>query len=503
MYKRLIYISAAILLSFSFQNSQAQMAFGYAQEAFLFGQHQMLGTARMQALGGAMTSLGADAGSAIINPAGLGLFNRSSMIISPAVFADVNTIDYFGTRQGNVQVTPHINSFALNFHTKASNMGAFKGGTFTINFQRFHTYNRDVIYSGVDPESSIIDNFIDFADGTDINNLGGLQELAFNTFLLEPQVDGNGNIVNGLYDSFVTDFPSRQSDRNRYRGRQNQWNFAYGANFNDKLYVGAGLGIRSVNYRVDRNYVELFSTSPVLNRIELSEVLDLGGTGVNANFGFIYRVTDAIRVGGSLITPTWMRINERNFADLLAVYRNVEYTDPLDGETYFLQDERDNTPEFISQYNLISPLRLNMGATFFIKKSGFITTDIEVIDFASSRYQSNDFETTGINDEIRALYGTTMNLRVGGEYRYNVFRLRGGVNYLTNPYAERDFGNLSVLGFSGGLGIALPTFFVDFTLVNSGFDSRISPYQLLSIGSPAATIQNRITNVVFTMGFNF
>jgi hypothetical protein len=490
-------------MSFLSEYSVAQTAFGYSQEAYLFSQNQMLGTARMQALGGAMVSLGADAGSAIVNPAGLGMFNRSSLIISPAVFADVNTIDYFGTNSGNVQVSPHINSFALNFHNDGTGKGPFKGGTFTISFQRLNTFSRNVDYTGADPESYIIDNFIDFANGTSINNLGGLSELAFNTFLIEPATDENGNIINGQYTSFIPDFPNRQTDRTRYRGRQNQWNFAYGANFNDKLYVGAGLGVRGLQYRVDRTYSENFSNASQLNGIVLNEVLDLGGTGVNGNIGIIYRVTPGVRLGGSITTPTFTRISERNFADLTVSYRNVSYTDPLDGETYILGNEFDETPEFVSQYSLISPLRINMGGTFFIKKSGFITADVEFIDFSSARYQTNDFTVSDINDEIMGLFGSVVNLRIGGEYRYNVFRLRAGTNYMTNAYSERDFGDLSRLSFSAGGGIALPTFFADFAVVSSSFESRFNPYQLTSIGSPAATIQNRLTNVVMTIGFNF
>src|SRR5689334_11005278 len=62
---------------------------GFAQDfidnALLFSRTRPGGSARIQALGGAQTSLGGDYSSGFSNPAGLGMFNRSEFTITPSV----------------------------------------------------------------------------------------------------------------------------------------------------------------------------------------------------------------------------------------------------------------------------------------------------------------------------------------------------------------------------------------------------------------------------------
>lgn len=51
--------------------------FSLSQQSFNFG------TARSMAMGGAFTSLGADQASMVINPAGLGMYNRGEIAVTP------------------------------------------------------------------------------------------------------------------------------------------------------------------------------------------------------------------------------------------------------------------------------------------------------------------------------------------------------------------------------------------------------------------------------------
>src|SRR5688500_20379316 len=61
----------------------------YAQDfvdnALLFSRSRQNGSARIQALGGTQVSLGGDYSSALSNPAGLGMYNRSEFTFSPGV----------------------------------------------------------------------------------------------------------------------------------------------------------------------------------------------------------------------------------------------------------------------------------------------------------------------------------------------------------------------------------------------------------------------------------
>ena len=60
-------------------------AFGFYNEALRFSQRSFGGTARIIGLGGAQVSLGGDISSALSNPAGLGFYNKSEVVFSPAI----------------------------------------------------------------------------------------------------------------------------------------------------------------------------------------------------------------------------------------------------------------------------------------------------------------------------------------------------------------------------------------------------------------------------------
>ena len=85
--------AAALVAAGSLQAQQrGTLAFGGAvlnQDGVLAGemaqmsQPQALGTARSMALGGAFTSLGADLASMSINPAGLGMYRRNEIALTP------------------------------------------------------------------------------------------------------------------------------------------------------------------------------------------------------------------------------------------------------------------------------------------------------------------------------------------------------------------------------------------------------------------------------------
>ena len=59
------------------------------------------GTARSNALGGAMGSLGGDLSSNHINPAGLGFYKSSELLLTPKFLVQTNNFNYRGTSSSN------------------------------------------------------------------------------------------------------------------------------------------------------------------------------------------------------------------------------------------------------------------------------------------------------------------------------------------------------------------------------------------------------------------
>src|SRR5687767_307743 len=76
----------------------------FAQEpadALRYSWYTPSGTARQQAVGGAMTSLGGDLSAAFINPAGLGFYKTGDIVITPGFNLLNNKSTYLGHTEAN------------------------------------------------------------------------------------------------------------------------------------------------------------------------------------------------------------------------------------------------------------------------------------------------------------------------------------------------------------------------------------------------------------------
>lgn len=73
------------------------------------------GTARSNALGGAMGSLGGDLSSNHINPAGLGFYKSSELLLTPKFLVQTNNFNYRGTSSSNTNSKSNFGSVGMVF----------------------------------------------------------------------------------------------------------------------------------------------------------------------------------------------------------------------------------------------------------------------------------------------------------------------------------------------------------------------------------------------------
>jgi long-subunit fatty acid transport protein len=481
---------------------------GYFEDALRFSQFNSNGSARIMGLGGTQMSLGGDISNIHGNPAGLGFFRRSEFSFSTS-FGTWNTESNFlgqiqNDRTGNFAL-PNL-SLVISRPKGPLSTGAFRGGSFGFSFNRVNQFNTQFGYfSDIQGETSIIDYFIRDASGipeSQIENFG-LTGLAYQTFLINPITeDPSGNpILNPTeYDSFVLGFPF-QDETFFSDGRISQTSFSYGANFLNKVFVGANLGITSLIYNSQKDYGEEFFDEP-LQTITVLENLNMTGFGANINLGVIYKPVEQLNIGANFQSPTWYRINEQYEATMINFFDNFFF----EPEDIVLGREEASTPLILGTYNLNTPLRLSGGLTYFFGKSGFITADIDYLDFSQSRINSRDFNPGNDNLEIRRLFGQTFNYRVGGEFRFDIWRVRGGYGLYGDPFRDTAGISRTTQQFSGGLGVRLSKMYVDFAFVNSQFNQLYSSYTFIEDGQnigPTARIRNNISSGILTLGFNF
>ena len=141
------------------------MAQSFTETALMFSRVKPAGSARIMSMGGVQTSLGGDYSSALSNPAGLGMFNRSEFTISPGFYgANVNS-EYLGNKSSDSKTNLHIPGFSLVFQTEQDGRKGFLSGTFAVSYNRINNFNQTFSYSGDNGNNSIIDYFIQTSHG--------------------------------------------------------------------------------------------------------------------------------------------------------------------------------------------------------------------------------------------------------------------------------------------------------------------------------------------------
>ncbi len=68
----------------------------YVADALKYSQNFPAITARSLGMGGAFTSLGGDVSAALYNPAGLGLYRKSELMVTPAISLTNTSANYLG-----------------------------------------------------------------------------------------------------------------------------------------------------------------------------------------------------------------------------------------------------------------------------------------------------------------------------------------------------------------------------------------------------------------------
>ncbi|MFL5730309.1 MAG: hypothetical protein ACJ75J_12555, partial [Cytophagaceae bacterium] len=410
------YIALLLILCFTLLGleSMAQAGHGYYNDALRFSRLSFGGSARFQSIGGATTALGADIGTLSSNPAGLGMYNRSDMSITTGIGAAHTKTDYLGNSQRDSRGIFNIPSTGMVFGgPKDDTLHAWKGGTFGVGLTNLNSFQNQFSYNGSNKNNNFTDALVQNINGTkqdsldrlDEKSLKDLSSVAYYTYLVNPVVNSPNN---RQYSSFVEGDTAQQKEKVTTKGKQMQWDIAYGGNFNDKLYIGFSLGIVSLKYVSNNAYTESYNVGDTLSSYTVTTDRTLKGTGYNFRVGMIYKVTDWIRLGGTIQTPTYYSIRQTTNYNVDARYEYIPFPSASGSPD---QQETGKTIPLIIKYSLRTPMRLSGGIALFAGKKGFVSADISYLNYGSSQYKENSVYATKDNStftddnkSIKALY---------------------------------------------------------------------------------------------------
>ena len=508
MSQQLFRTCLGVIALLSFFSASAQ---NYAESALQFSRTKPAGSARILGLGGSQTALGGDYSSALSNPAGLGLYNRGEFTFSLGYTDHQTKSSYYGTETDDNRSIFNIPGFSYVWNFPKSGE-KFLGGSLGVSFSRVNDFNKAIGYQGSNEQKSIIDYFIEQANGftTEQFDPGEYHYntptgLGYQNYLIGPISTFDPEGPDDLYFTFAP-YPNRQQEMEEIvvKGATNQWSISYGGNVQDKFFFGAGIGISSLNYESQKNYRETFDTTTVQS-LHLVENLSISGTGINATLGAIVRPTTSLQLGISYTTPTIYGLTEAYDASMSTRWNNYDY---FGNGTTILRDNSNDpiaTDIVTSEYRLTTPMRLR-GGVAFITEYGFITGDVEYMNPAKAKYKSQISEISFAeeNDDIKEVYQPSINYRIGAEFRKDIFRIRAGYGLHTNAYKASIGADNTISSISGGVGIRTRTFYIDLALVRQASKRyHYQPYTFSDGSGPIAELKDKVLNGVITVGFTF
>lgn len=362
-------IGAAYLL-------QAQDVSTLKNTADIYSGSSLPGSAKYNAMAGSIGALGGEASVLNSNPAGIGV------AIASDISATLN-ID-------KVRNTSMLAGQQLDYTLKNTDLGNVGGiASFQVSGSSpWRFVNVGVNYSNISTED-YVETPGNAAINFDISN-------------------GTGVIDNLAFAGHAY---------NRY-GNTSKMSLGVGGNYDNRLYVGAGLNFHSS--ALDQYDSAAFTsaadgTTDVYNKqyTPYSESSD----GFSASVGVIAKVNPQFRVGAAIETPTWWTINR--------VYR--EYENPTDGT--YAEDRK-----------LSTPLKATLSVAFVPNKNFALNVDY-VLGLSKTKFKEYGTAEQELNNFYSDYGRNVSEIKAGAEYRYEGFRLRGGYGYAAGAF--KDVGILS------------------------------------------------------------
>ena len=484
-----------LLLAAATLSSFAQS--GY--DGLLFSENNYEGTARSVAMGNAFTALGGDLGSITINPAGSAVAGYSQVTITPGITLststahgvlpppEYSTLPYFKNSMESRMSKASLPNLGFTLDWNTGRSSGLKNITFGFVANRTASFDQDVYARGLNSSTSFMgsmafhatDRYM-WADDLDLN----VNKNAYDDFPWEYIVGYNSNMI-AVYDGDQDgDFFAGASELildngeialggeleqtygRRVSGGKQDYVINVGTNLSDFLYLGANLGISTLDYDYDEYFME-----EAVDPADFPIILDNGdsfyfkkmkhnywynaeGSGVYMKVGAILTPGAGLRLGVAFQTPTTNTITER-----------WQYV----GSTTFSsqgQNGYEASPEGNYTYTFSSPYRANFGLAYTLGKFAVLSADWEISDYSQMKFESQGYDQDyydELNNEIKEIFTTSHMLRLGAEVKLGALALRGGYGLTTSP--EKNFEGSYRSNFSFGLGYSTKgSFFADFAV---------------------------------------
>ena len=488
------------------------------------------GTARNQAIGGAMGSLGGEISSLFVNPAGLGFYKTGEFVLTPGVAFPKGKSEYFGTKASTDRTT--------NFHFGTSGIvwgygerySRWTGKAFSIGVNRTANFNSTMVYEGQNNYSSfsepLANEFYNYYiqrkennpslsnqriidDALNSETVSVQTKMALYTYLVDiDSANGSSTVFSRSESVGVVD----QKQTISTKGGITEVAIGFAGNMDDKFYLGGSIGVPIVNY--ERTSIlresDASTASNDFRFSSLEENYTSSGLGINLKLGAIFKPVEYVRIGLGLHTPTIYGLKDltttKMVTDVEQLFAPASGLDSVESAVFGADPE--------IRYDLVSPWKFMLSGSYVFREAedinrqkGFITADIEYATYGSSRFSAADDivenQHDAVNDAVKAIYKGAFNFRVGGELKFKTLMTRLGFAHYGKPYDDKNLKGRK-MNISGGLGYRNKGIFLDLTYVHSLNKDVHFPYRVEAPrANTFAEVAESNGSVLLTLGLKF
>ena len=424
------------------------------------------GTARSMGMGNAFIALGADLTSASLNPAGIGMYVESDFSFSPMMqFSKSKTEGgdpfYVGVPKRQQEFKDHSERFGMSsiggVFSVYRGTGALTNLNLGVVYNRIADFNYNTMSASIgNPATCSMANL--FCTLSNIDDLqtetNGTMSFGNDPYYWGATLAYKNGLTNkddqGWYIDRIAEYAEiDQYSATEVRGSLGEYDFSVGMNFADIVYVGATLGIQSLNYKRSVFYGENYfypdqiypsgEDMPYqLEYMNYEQRTRLSGTGINFKIGVTVRPVNWFRVGIAYHTPTFMNTSLRYGADMWSATYSAGnnpdgYNLDKDGYTYFnvgtpiWEDAGENS------WNYTSPSRLLLGTAFTLGGRVILSADYERSWYQSVKLKDSPIYGLDYTDVTKMVFQGSNTVRVGAEaYLLPFLAVRAGYIYSGN-----------------------------------------------------------------------
>lgn len=504
-------------------------------DALRYSQTNYDGSARSVSMGSAFGALGGDFISASINPAGLGFYRSGEFTITPTLNINNSEASYLGTSTSDNKYKFNFNNLSYVATAKTGAETGIIGFTIGVGYNRLKNFHSNIGIVGYGAQTSLLNYYTDYANEIGepslFDNLyeglaydawlidySDIDKAYYNDFNIEEVKNSDGTITEKKFNPSQA-WSHQQHINISTSGRIDEYLISMGFNVNHKFYFGASMGLLDLEYNERTTFSEIDdeNKSEYFKDYTLTSDLNHSGVGVNFKTGIIFRPIKSLRIGAAIHTPNFYTINCTENKAIVSNF-DLPVGDSQNGEKYQYEKTADTYPY---DFKFESPFKAILSAAYLFSDKGLLSVDYEYSNYAKSKIRDagDNWDYSTQNTDIQNVFQATGNLRVGGEFRLtNNFSLRGGVQFLGNPWVKNlkstdgtsiDLANQndSYKTYSAGFGYRQQNFFIDFAYRLSQIEEAYKVHEMSASdpnnGKNIATLNNLKNQATITFGFRF